>query len=159
MQIARAGGLEVVDRAGFRIRGAVALALLALPAGLYACQSPTAPPAPPGGGQLLVLDFNEFQQNVEPVLVRQGCDATGDCHGGGIRGTYALSPPGAKDVSFDFQQSCLQVTIAPRESSAILRMPLALAAGGAPHPVKPFATTSDPDYQAILKWVLDGVVR
>jgi hypothetical protein len=148
-----------VHRLGFRIRGPIALALLALPAGLYACQSPTAPPPPPGGGQVLALDWNEFQQSVEPVLIRHGCDATGDCHGGGIRGTFELSPPGAKDARFDFDQASLQVTIAPRESSAILRMPLAIAAGGAPHPVKPFASTSDPDYQALLKWVQDGVVH
>jgi hypothetical protein len=108
---------------------------------------------------VLALDWTEFQQSVEPVLIRQGCDATGDCHGGGIRGTFELSPPGAKDVRFDFDQASLQVTIAPRESSAILRMPLAIAAGGAPHPVKPFASTSDPDYQALLKWVQDGVVH
>ena len=148
-----------MHRAGFRFRGPVALAFLALPAALYACQSPTAPPAPPGGGQVLTLDFNEFQQNVEPALIRRGCDATGDCHGGGIRGTFELAPPGAKDPRFDFDQASLQVTIAPRESSAILRMPLALAAGGAPHPYKPFADTSDSDYVAILKWVRDGVVH
>jgi hypothetical protein len=108
---------------------------------------------------VLVLDLAEFQQTVEPVLVRQGCDATGDCHGGGIRGTFQLSPPGAKDVQFDFDQASLQVTISPRASSPILTMPLALAAGGGPHPFKPFPTTSDPDYQAMLKWVDDGVVR
>jgi len=137
----------------------MALVLLALPAGLYACQSPTAPPSPPGGGQVLVLDFNELQQKVEPVLTRQGCDATGDCHGGGIRGTFQLSPPGAKNVRFDFDQSSLQTTITPRDSSAILRMPLALVAGGSPHPYKPFADTSDSDYVAMRKWVQDGVVQ
>ena len=148
-----------MHRVGFRVRGPMALVLLALPAGLYACQSPTAPPSPPGGGQVLVLDFNEFQQKVEPVLTRQGCDATGDCHGGGIRGTFQLSPPGAKNVRFDFDQSSLQTTITPRDSSAILRMPLALVAGGSPHPYKPFADTSDSDYVAMRKWVQDGVVQ
>src|SRR5262249_29483591 len=78
MHNARTGGIQAVHRLGFRMRGPIALAMLALPAGLYACQSPTAPPPPPGGGQVLTLDWNEFQQNVEPVLVRQGCDATGD---------------------------------------------------------------------------------
>src|SRR5262249_60328461 len=110
---------------------AVAPALLAPPAWLCACQSPPAPPPPPGGGQVLVLDFNEFQQSVEPVLTRQGCDATGDCHGGGIRGTFQLSPPGAKDARFDFDQSSLQTSIAPRDSNGILRRPLQQADGGA----------------------------
>jgi hypothetical protein len=133
----------------------MAVALLAL---LHGCGAPTAP-APPGGGQTLVLSFEQFERDVEPVLVRQGCDATGDCHGGGIRGSFELSPPGAKDVRFDFDQSALQVSVSPRESSPILTEPLALEAGGTPHGFKPFASTADPDYQAILQWVLDGEAR
>ena len=142
-----------------RIRGPVVLVLLALPGVLHGCSSPTAPPAPPSGGQQLILSFDEFQQTVEPVLVRQGCDATGDCHGGGIRGSFQLSPPGAKDERFDFDQASLQVSATSRSSSPILTEPLALAAGGTPHGVKPFASTSDPDYQSILQWVLDGTTR
>ncbi len=135
------------------------LAWLALPASLLGCVSPTAPPAPPGGGQQLVLSESEFDAHVEPVLVRQGCDATGDCHGGGIRGTFELSPRGAKDAHFDFQQASQQVTITSRDSSRLLTQPLALAAGGTPHPYKPFASTADTDYVAIRQWILAGVVR
>jgi len=135
------------------------LAWLALPASLLGCVSPTAPPVPPGGGQQLVLSETEFDAQVEPVLVRQGCDATGDCHGGGIRGTFELSPAGATDSHFDFVQASMQVTITPRDSSRLLTQPLALAAGGTPHPYKPFATTTDSDYVAIRRWILDGVVR
>ncbi len=121
------------------------------------CASPTDPAPPPGGGQTLNLSFPEFEQTVEPVLVRQGCDAVGDCHGGGIRGTLALSPPGAKDLRFDFDQVVLQVSPSSPDSSPILTEPLALQAGGTPHGVKPFGSTSDPDYQAIRQWILDGV--
>ena len=135
------------------------LALLALPASLLGCVSPTAPPPPPGGGQTLVLSETEFGAKVEPVLVRQGCDATGDCHGGGIRGTFELSPPGAKDTHFDFAQASMQLSITDRDSSPLLTNPLALAAGGTPHPYKPFASTSDTDYVAIRQWILDGVIR
>jgi hypothetical protein len=145
-----------------RIRGrAVLLAavLCALPGVVQGCSSPTAPPDPPGGGQTLVLSFTEFEANVEPILVAKGCDATGDCHGGGIRGTLQLSPPGAKNAQFDFQQVSLQTTISPRAASPILTEPLALAAGGTPHSFKPFATTSDPDYQAMLAWIAAGVVQ
>jgi hypothetical protein len=105
----------------------------------------------------VVYSFTEFSANVEPVLMRQGCDATGDCHGGGIRGTYELSPPGAKDAQFDFDQSVLQLSASAPQSSRLLTQPLATSAGGTPHPYKPFASTSDPDYQAILQWVMRGV--
>jgi len=135
----------------------LALALSVLPGVVQGCSSPTAPPQPPGGGQTLVLDFAQFEQTVEPLLVAHGCDATGDCHGGGIRGSLQLSPPGAKDAQFDFDQVVLQVSAATRTSSPILTEPLAIAAGGTPHSVKPFASTSDPDYQAILAWVMAGV--
>src|SRR5258706_8716533 len=82
-----------------------ALALLVTPpAALLGCSQPTAPIAPPSGGQSLVLNFDEFAASVEPVLSQKGCDAGGDCHGGGIRGTLELSPQGAKDVRFDFDQ-------------------------------------------------------
>ena len=67
------------------------------------------------------LDYATFISEVEPVLERNGCDAGGDCHGGGIRGTLALSPQGAKDPAFDFVQvsPCVPVpavTQMPRSS-------------------------------------------
>jgi hypothetical protein len=148
-----------VPRSSSAARRAASLvvASLALPGVLHGCRTPSAPVTPPGGGQTLTLSFSTFQQTVEPVLVAHGCDATGDCHGGGIRGTLALSPPGAKDVQFDFDQVSLQVWAAERDSSPILTRPLALAAGGTPHPVKVFATTADSGYQAIHAWIMAGV--
>ena len=145
-----------------RIRRTVAplaLVLSALPGMVQGCSSPTAPPVPPGGGQTLVLDFDRFETTVEPVLVAHGCDATGDCHGGGIRGSLELSPPGAKNTRFDFDQVILQVSASDRPASPILTEPLAIAAGGTSHSVKPFASTSDPDYQAVLAWIMAGVPR
>ena len=150
----------MIVRRGLRGRIApLAIALCALPGVVLGCSSPTAPPAPPGGGHTLLLDYTTFEQSVEPILVRQGCDATGDCHGGGIRGTLQLSPPGAKDVRFDFDQAVLQVSTSARSSSPILTKPLAIAAGGTPHSFKPFASTADADYQAILQWIMAGVVQ
>jgi hypothetical protein len=142
-----------------RTIASLALALSVLPGVVQGCSSPTAPPIPPGGGQTLLLDFTQFEQTVAPVLMARGCDATGDCHGGGIRGTLALSPPGAKNVQFDFDQVVLQVSAANRSASPILTEPLALAAGGTPHSVKPFSSTSDADYQAILAWIMAGVTQ
>jgi hypothetical protein len=105
----------------------------------------------------MVYRFDQFEAEVEPVLVRHGCDAMGDCHGGGIRGTFALSPPGAKDARFDFDQAVLQLSAVSPASSPLLTEPLASAAGGTPHAFKPFASTADSDYAAILQWVQSGV--
>ncbi|MFI5370837.1 MAG: hypothetical protein ACHQ52_04695 [Candidatus Eisenbacteria bacterium] len=124
---------------------------------LAGCSAPTAVPPPPGGGTRLVLNYREYANTVEPVLIRHGCDAEGDCHGGGIRGTLELSPASAVDTVYDFDQVVWQVSPVVAESSAILTRPLAYAAGGTPHPVKYFATPADSDYQAILKWIKDGV--
>jgi hypothetical protein len=136
---------------------ALALALGMLPGAAQGCRSATAPPTPPGGGQALNLSFTRFEQEISPVLVAHGCDATGDCHGGGIRGSFQLSPPGAKNARFDFDQTALQVSASQPSASPILSEPLALDAGGTPHSVKVFASTSDPEYQAILGWIMAGV--
>ena len=142
-----------------RRAAAIAVVLSAMSGLMPGCSAPTAPPTPPGGGQPVTLSFPEFQTNVEPILTRQGCDAGGDCHGGGIRGTLQLSPVGAKDAQFDFDQVVLQVSMTSPDASPILTKPLALTAGGTPHSYKPFASTEDPDYEAIRLWILDGVGR
>lgn len=103
------------------------------------------------------MSFDDFTAQVEPILTQHGCDAGGDCHGGGIRGTFELSPAGAKDPDFDFRQVSLQVSAYAPSASPILTEPLALAAGGTPHGVKPFPDTTHPDYQTILVWIEDGV--
>lgn len=123
------------------------------------CVSPTAPPAAPSGGHPFTPSYDAFVAGVEPVLQRHGCDAGGDCHGGGPRGALELSPAGAKDMRFDFEQVSLQVNPAEPDSSPILTKPLALAAGGEPHGVKPFASTADSGYAAIRAWILAGVQR
>jgi hypothetical protein len=146
-------------RATSRRAGALALALCVLPGAVQGCSSPTAPVPPPAGGSQISLDYTQFAATVEPILHRQGCDAEGDCHGGGIRGTLELSPASAKDVQFDFDQVVVQVTASNRDQSPILTKPLALTAGGTPHGFKPFATTTDSDYVAIRAWVDAGVVQ
>jgi len=135
------------------------LALLAGSGIVSSCVSPSAPPPPPGGGQRLVLSFTAFRDSVSPVLERHGCDADGDCHGGGIRGTLELSPASAKNLTFDYDQIVLQVYPTLRDSSPVLTRPLALAAGGSPHPFKPFADTTDPDFATVRRWVDSGVLQ
>src|SRR5262249_34687203 len=133
--------------------------LLALPLALQGCTSPAAPPAPPSGGQNFVLNYTQFADSVEPVLMAKGCDATGDCHGGGIRGTLQLSPPGAKDTRYDFNQVVYQVWGYSPTSSPILTRPLDNDSGGTPHPYKVFPSTHDPSYQSILGWIMNGVMQ
>ncbi len=132
---------------------------LALPLVVTGCSSPTEPPAPPTGGSQLVLSYASFASTVEPALTRRGCDAEGDCHGGGIRGTFQLSPPGAKNSQFDFDQASLQVWGTNRDSSPLLLKPLAAVAGGTPHAYKPFASTADTDYVAIRSWIQAGTIQ
>lgn len=117
--------------------------------------SPTTP-APPSGGRTYVLSYNSFTTSIEPILSGQGCDNL-NCHGGGIRGTFQLSPPGDKDASYDFKQACLQVTPADLQASPLLMKPLAEECGGASHGGGSFFfSLDDPNYVALLAWVESG---
>jgi hypothetical protein len=127
---------------------------------LNGCSGPTAGPEPPSGGRAFVLDYNTFATVIDPILTAQGCDNVA-CHGGGIRGTFELSPNTQKNLSLDFSQASLQVTPTDFAASPLLMKPLAESAGGAAHAATPaqFASTDDPDYQAILSWIEAGVYR
>lgn len=125
----------------------------------FGCGDDPSDPNVPGGGGTYVLDPELFEAAVAPVLTAQGCDAAGDCHGGGIRGTYELSPTSAKNLDFDFGQSVLQVDGYNPTMSPLLLKPLAEATGGSPHGVTAFADTDDPGYLAILDWILQGEFR
>jgi len=135
------------------------MVVLAVPLALQGCTSPSAPPTPPSGGKAFVLSYPQFADSVEPILMAKGCDATGDCHGGGIRGTLELSPPGAKDTHFDFDQVVMQVSGYTPTTSPILTRPLNVDSGGVPHPLKVFNSTADPGYQTILHWILAGAFQ
>ena len=128
----------------------------AFPGALLGCVSPAAPPAPPAGGAALHLDYASFASLVEPVLAAHGCDAGGDCHGAGIRGTLQLSPSTAKNTRYDFDQVALQVSATEPDRSLILTEPLALASGGTPHGVKVFADTNDTEWRTLRAWVRAG---
>jgi len=124
------------------------------------CAKPTTAPEPPAGGQRYVLDYAVFVASIDTIFTARGCDDA-NCHGGGIRGTFELSPVGGKDVDMDYFQVSLQVDPSDPTASPILRKPLDEAAGGAVHAAQPpaFATTGDPDYQAILNWIESGEYR
>ena len=144
------------NRTARQVVASQVMVVLALPLALQGCTSPSAPAKPPSGGQSFVLSYSQFADSVEPILIAKGCDATGDCHGGGIRGTLELSPPGAKDTHYDFSQVSMQVSGYSPASSPILLRPLNVDSGGVPHPYKVFNSKSDPDYQTIYRWILAG---
>ena len=128
--------------------------------GMASCiSSPDDSKDPVAGGARYVLDEAVFATVVDSILTARGCDVVA-CHGGGIRGTFALSPNTDKDVDFDFQQASLQVNGADPSSSPLLMKPLDEAAGGSSHAASAqqsgFATTAEAGYQAILAWVQDG---
>jgi hypothetical protein len=135
-----------------------ALALLA--GGTLSCEraSPTDPP-PPGGGATYVLSFDEFATRVNPVLTRLGCDNM-SCHGGGIRGTFALTPPGDKNDAVDFEQARLQVYPPDPAESPLLLKVMGAECGGVPHAGGAFFFSfDDPDYITILTWIENGEYR
>ena len=119
-------------------------------------------PEVPGGGQELALDYAQFEAEVADIFTRRGCDSA-SCHGGGIRGTFELSPGNDKNTDFDFTQASLQVDPLQSEASALLLKPLAVQAGGTAHggegPNSRFDSVSDADYQTILAWILAGELQ
>lgn len=135
-----------------------AIACAALGLCLAACDhaSPS-DPTPPSGGQTYVLSYDKFAASVEPVLASLGCDNT-NCHGGGIRGTFQLSPPGNKDTHYDFKQACMQVSPWDPKDSPLVMKPLAEECGGATHAGGAFFfSLDDPNYLALLQWAESGV--
>jgi hypothetical protein len=113
-------------------------------------------PNPPTGGQAYVLDYDVFASNIDSLLSAHGCDNL-SCHGGGIRGTFELSPAGDKDIAFDFAQARLQVNGYDPVSSPLIMKPLAPECGGPGHAGGfVFTELDDPDYLAILAWIEAG---
>ena len=142
----------------------IRLVLLALPVVLFAAcdEASITDPVIPGGGQELVLDFARFETEVAPIFTERGCDNLA-CHGGGIRGTFQLSPTSAKNPDFDFDQASLQVDALQRDTSALLLKPLSVQAGGVPHagdnPTTTIDSVNDTDYQTLRAWILAGELR
>jgi hypothetical protein len=139
--------------------GAVCLCVYAIFAGGCSVTTPEPDPPPPGGGSAYVLDYDVFVSDVDPILSAHGCDNL-SCHGGGIRGTFELSPSDDKDVAMDFSQARLQVDGDVPEESPLLQKPLSEGAGGAAHAgTAPFDSVDDADYQTILAWIEAGEYR
>jgi hypothetical protein len=113
----------------------------------------------PTGGQNFLLDYATFTADISPMLEQRGCNAEGDCHGGGIRGSFVLSPTGTPNLQLDFAQTALQVRGEDPSSSPLLVKPLDELVGGAPHAVTAFTSTADSAYVRILDWIEAGVFQ
>jgi len=140
----------------------VTLSILLTLGGLSGCGDDTSNPTGPdvaGGGQERILDFETFRTAVAPVLHARGCSANGDCHGGGLRGSFELSPAASPDATFDFNQAVEQIDDLDPSASSLLLKPLAVEAGGDPHAFVAFTSTDDADYRTILEWIAAGELR
>jgi hypothetical protein len=110
--------------------------------------------------QFVDVDGKRYGHIIDPRTGwRPSCDNL-TCHGGGIRGTFELSPSGDKDVAFDFAQARLQVNGNDPVSSPLIMKPLAPECGGPGHAGGfVFTELDNPDYLAILAWIEAGEYR
>ena len=120
----------------------------------YGCEGGLEPTAPTGGREVS-LDVAFFVESIEPILQRRGCSNVA-CHGGQGSGELILS--GGLNPQGDLVAVAGLVTTWQPEDSALLRKPLAEAAGGVQHVGGDvFTDTSDADYQTVLTWIADEV--
>jgi len=97
--------------------------------------------------------FDAFKASVQPILTRHGCNA-GSCHGAPQSDFYITCGTSDDELAFNFSQAWSFVN-SPVEDSQILRIPLAVSAGGRGHTGgDQFGSTDDADYAAIRAWAM-----
>ncbi len=95
--------------------------------------------------------FDAFVSAVQPVLTQHGCTA-GNCHGAPQSDFYITCGADDDQKAFNFSQAWSFVN-APVDDSQILKIPLAVGAGGHGHTGgDQFADADDADYKAIRTW-------
>jgi hypothetical protein len=95
--------------------------------------------------------FDSFKATVQPILTKHGCNAA-SCHGAPQSDFFITCGGSDDELAFNFSQAWSFVN-APVEDSQILRVPLAVSAGGRGHTGgDQFASTTDGDYTAIKTW-------
>lgn len=101
--------------------------------------------------------FDAFRTTVQPILTQHGCVA-GNCHGAPQSDFYITCGTSDDELAFNFSQAWSFVNT-PVEDSQILRIPLAVSAGGRGHTGgDQFAGTDDPDYKTIRAWAMQAGV-
>jgi hypothetical protein len=98
--------------------------------------------------------FNSFRVAVQPLLESKGCGA-GSCHGAPQSDFYITCASNERQLAFNFQQthSFISPTI---DDSPLLRVPLAVAAGGRGHTGgDQFASTTDDDFERLREWAAE----
>lgn len=95
--------------------------------------------------------FDAFKSTVQPILTKHGCNVA-SCHGAPQSDFYTTCGESDDELAFNFSQAWSFVN-APVEDSQILRVPLAVSAGGRGHTGgDQFASTTDTDYAAVRTW-------
>jgi hypothetical protein len=118
--------------------------------------APSNPPATPPP----VLKDISFSTQVLPIFTKRTCEG---CHTedgiGKDLGDFAMDG-GAQHIYKEIAMEVSPTLKTPRvnltapEKSAILSYPLFETPAN--HPVAPFASTADPDYQILLTWIKEG---
>lgn len=119
-------------------------------AGNGAC-SPVVPPGFDAAGARAEPGYSTFVSSVQPVLDEKGC-AAGSCHGAPQSDFYITCGETDDQKAFNFSQAWSFVN-EPVADSQLLRVPLAVEAGGRGHTGgDQFASLDDADYRAISDW-------
>jgi len=103
--------------------------------------------------------FGSFMSNVQPILTKHGC-VSSNCHGAPQSDFYITCGNSMTELAFNFSQAWSFVDT-PVDDSQILRIPLAVSAGGRGHTGgDQFPSTSDGDYTTIRTWAQNvGVLQ
>lgn len=109
-----------------------------------------------------------FATNIYPIFKARGCSGANSCHlqansgalpasgltlGGPASGGHKVT---MADVYNNITNTTGVINLADPPASQILTRPLFLDTTGLPHPADIYQNTSDPDYQKVLRWIVDG---
>jgi hypothetical protein len=97
--------------------------------------------------------FQKFKDDIQPVLKDHGCTSS-NCHGAPQSDFYITCGDTDDQVAFNFSQAWSFVNN-PVDDSQLLRVPLAVSAGGRGHTGgDQFSSTGDGDYSKLHDWAM-----